>query len=41
VLYLSVALMWLIPDRRIERALAASSREGGERMVDTSGHGKS
>jgi hypothetical protein len=27
VLYVAVALMWLIPDRRIERALAASGEK--------------
>ena len=27
--FLSVALIWLVPDRRIERALAAGSREQG------------
>ena len=28
VLYVVVALMWLVPDRRIERALAIRAAEG-------------
>ncbi len=30
-IYVAVALMWLVPDRRIEQALAAGERHGGRR----------
>ncbi len=31
VLFVAVAILWLVPDRRIERAVAARERAGGDR----------